>query len=177
MIGLQRHTVCVVEHQPEWAALFLTEAETLRASLGDIVADIQHVGSTAVPGLSAKPILDIAVAVPSMAVIPTVVTRLTAGSYIDRGDMSQGGYLLVKESEPDVRTIHLHIVLSTSCEWNNYLAFRDILRRNESIRRRYVSVKTHLARQYPHDRQSYTAGKHAFITDVLNRQARPACRK
>ena len=171
MIGLKRHTVRVVEHQPEWAALYRTEATTLRASIGDIVDDIQHVGSTAVPGLTAKPILDIAVAVPSMDIIPTVVNRLTVGGFIDRGYISQSDYLLVKESEPGVRTIHLHMVSSTSRDWKNYLAFRDLLRRNESIRRRYTNVKAQLAKQYPSDRQSYTAGKHTFITEVLDRSA------
>ena len=173
MIGLNRHTVRVVDHQPEWDARFITEAGMLRARIGDVVADIQHVGSTAVPGLTAKPILDIAVAVPSMDVIPIVVTRLTAGGYIDRGYVNQGDYLLVKESDPDIRTVHLHIVEFTGGEWSNYLAFRDILRQNECIRRRYMRVKARLAGHYPNDRKAYTAGKHAFITGVLDQQAKP----
>jgi GrpB-like predicted nucleotidyltransferase (UPF0157 family) len=176
MIGLKRHTVRVVKHRPEWAILFMREAEMLRVSIGDIVADIQHVGSTAVPGLTAKSMLDIAVAVPSMDVIPSVVSRLTASGYIDRGYIHEGNYLLVKEIDPDMRTIHLHMVASTSREWQNDCEFRDLLRQNERLRQGYARLKAHLARHYPNNRASYTAGKQAFITDVLDKPARPSQR-
>jgi len=171
MIGLKRHTVRVVEHESEWGELFATEATTLHEHIGDIVADIQHVGSTAVPGLPAKPILDIAVAVPSSEVIPTVAERLSKIGYIDRGDAGRnGGYILVKESEPDIRTIHVHIVELTDNQWRNYIDFRDILRRDAVIRRRYAEAKQHLAEKYRHDRKSYTAGKNEFIRGVLSGQ-------
>jgi GrpB-like predicted nucleotidyltransferase (UPF0157 family) len=71
--------------------------------VGDIVVDVQHVGSTAIAGVPAKPILDIAMAVTARGAIPTVVARLCRQGYIDRGD-ADGGYLLVKEPEPDIRT-------------------------------------------------------------------------
>src|SRR5678815_3715102 len=107
MIGLERHTVRLVEHDREWASLFAVEEARLRERIGDLVADIQHVGSTAVPGLVAKPILDIAVAVASREKIALVVGRLRDLGYIDRGDAgSEGGYLLVSESKPGVRTAH-----------------------------------------------------------------------
>jgi len=116
--------VCLKEYTKEWAELFAVEAATLHTCIGDIVSDIQHVGSTAVPGLRAKPILDIAVAVPSSKVITKVAERLSKIDYIDRGDgVSQGGYLLVKESEPDIRTVHLHIVELTDIQWRNLFVF------------------------------------------------------
>jgi GrpB-like predicted nucleotidyltransferase (UPF0157 family) len=169
MIGLRRHTVQVVEHRSEWAGLFGAEAETLRERIGDIVADIQHVGSTAVPGLPAKPILDIAVAVRSGDAIPLVVRRLVEAGYIDRGDAGrEGGYLLVKDSEPDVRIVHLHIVEQADIQWRNYTVFRDTLCGDSSIQERYANLKRCLAEQFRDDRKSYTEGKNRFIQEVLN---------
>jgi GrpB-like predicted nucleotidyltransferase (UPF0157 family) len=175
MIGLKRHTVQVVEHQPEWSVLFKVEADALSRLIGDLVVDIQHVGSTAVPDLPAKPILDIAAAVDSPEVIPRIVERLVKGKYIDRGDGGRdGGYLLVKDSEPDVRTVHLHIVEQTDIQWQNYIDFRDILLRDDGIRCEYARLKTRLAAQFPHDRKSYTDGKNEFIRRTLSKKAQPS---
>jgi GrpB-like predicted nucleotidyltransferase (UPF0157 family) len=172
MIGLRRHTVCLVEHDPEWAALFAIEAVNLRERIGQLVADIQHVGSTAVPGLPAKPILDIAVAVSAPETIAVVASRLRASGYLDRGDAARdGGYLLVKESSPDVRIVHLHIVEQSDDQWRHYIAFRDVLRRDATIRRRYADLKRTLAERCQDDRKSYTALKENFIKGVLSHSA------
>ena len=78
MIGLRRHTVRLVEHDSAWAALFEDEARRVRDAAGDLVVDVQHVGSTAVPGLPAKPILDLAIAASGSDSIPELVRRLVA---------------------------------------------------------------------------------------------------
>ena len=130
--------------------------------------DIQHVGSTAVPGLVAKPILDIAVAVHAKDAIPRVIARLVALGYIDRGDGgSDGGHLCVWEPEPDVRTVHVHVVEEADPQWRDYLFFRDRLRADEGARRRYDETKRRLAATHPHDRRAYGAGKEELIEGVL----------
>src|SRR5262245_5354343 len=102
MVGLKRGMVQVVAYQAEWPDLFEHEQRVLHQLLGHFVLDIQHVGSTAVPGLDAKPIIDIAVAVASLAVIPRCQPLLCAFGYLDRGDAGRdGGYLFVKESTPN----------------------------------------------------------------------------
>jgi GrpB-like predicted nucleotidyltransferase (UPF0157 family) len=170
MIGLQRGTVQVVAHHPGWHALFARERRILQQHIGHLVLDIQHVGSTAVPGLDAKPILDIAVAVASMAVIPQCVPLLCRIGYIDRGDGgTNGGYLCVKESAPNVRTHHMHVVAIEDPQWHNYLRFRDLLRADEGSRTKYAKLKQDLQQQFSQDRQSYTAAKHAFIRGMLQR--------
>jgi GrpB-like predicted nucleotidyltransferase (UPF0157 family) len=172
MIGLRRHTVRVVEHDPEWASLFEEEAATICRAGGPLVLDVQHVGSTAVPGLPAKPILDIAVAVRSSGDIPELVRRLTAVGYIDRGDGGRdGGYLLVRDSEPEVRTAHVHIVECADPQWHRYVVFRDTLRRDDEIRQQYGEMKKRLAAAYPTDRERYTASKNEFIRRVLGTDA------
>ena len=168
MIGLRRHTVLVVEHQPEWGELFHAESTMLKQLISDKVTDIQHVGSTAVPGLRAKPIVDIAAALRSRDDLPAIVAQLTRYGYQDRGDGgNDGGYLLVKDIEPEVRAVHLHLVESSDVQWCEYLAFRDALRSDSSLREQYAALKSDLASRYPTDRKAYTAGKHGFIQDAL----------
>jgi len=173
MIGLKRGTVQVVAYREEWSDLFEQERRVLHRHIGHLVLDIQHVGSTAVPGLVAKPILDIAVAVASLAVIPQCRPPLCALGYIDRGAAGQdGGYLFVKESVPDIRTHHLHLVVRDDRQWNNYLLFRDLLSTNEILRTRYARLKHALQQQFAQDRKGYTAAKQEFIRDLLQQPSR-----
>lgn len=165
-LGLRRHTVRIVDHRPEWTAAFQREAAEIWNCVGDLVLDVQHVGSTAVAGLPAKPILDVAIAVHTPDAIPPVVERLGSRGYIDRG-YAEGGYLLVRESEPDVRTIHLHILPAADNQWLDYITFRETLRQNPDIRRRYAELKQTLADRHRNDLKAYTAGKAAFIRAVL----------
>jgi GrpB-like predicted nucleotidyltransferase (UPF0157 family) len=167
-IGLKRGVVKIVGHRTEWAILYNTESAKLKQCLGNITIDIQHVGSTAVPGLISKPIIDIAIAVNSRETIAAVVKRLPDIGYIDKGDQgASGGYLLVKESEPDVRIFHIHIVEINDVQWRNYINFRDCLRRDANTRKEYAQLKRTLAAKFPTDRESYTGGKKQFIRNVL----------
>lgn len=170
MIGLKRDTVRLVAYDPEWARLFDSEASALHERIGELVVDVQHVGSTAVPGLIAKPILDVAAAVKSSEVIPAVARRLASAGFVDRGDAgSAGGYLLVKDLEPDIRLVHVHIVELEDPQWQEYLIFRDALRTNQGLRGDYADLKRRLAEQYPDDRTAYTAGKQRFVRQALAR--------
>ena len=168
MIGLQRHIVKIVAHHPDWSALAASACRDIQRVAGDLIADAQHVGSTSVPDLPAKPILDIAAAVRTLDVMPELLQRLPAIGYLYRGDGgSEGGHLFVKESAPDVRTIHLHVVAQDDVQWRNYLLFRDLLRQNPDLRQQYAALKQELGEKFSHDRKSYTAAKHDFIREVL----------
>jgi GrpB-like predicted nucleotidyltransferase (UPF0157 family) len=169
MIGLKRNAVQVVDYDPGWAVLFEVEAQAISRAAGDLSLKVEHVGSTAVPGLPAKPIVDIAVAIQTRDSVPILAQHLTTIDYIDRGDAGaiDGGYLLVKESEPDVRVVHLHIVEESDIQWRRYIEFRDILRLNDTVRKQYADLKTQLGAQFRDDRKSYTEGKSNFIGEVL----------
>lgn len=172
MLGLKRHSVWVVEHNPAWAALAVEACQRVGEAGGDLLLDVQHVGSTAVPDLPAKPILDLAAAVTTLDMMPELSERFTALGYLYRGDgAEEGGHLFVWETEPDVRTIHLHVVAESDVQWRNYLSFRDLLRQHPSLRARYAKLKEFLQAQFPEDRKSYTAGKHKFIRAVLKEEA------
>ena len=168
MIGLEKHVVEVVEHCPQWAQLAAQACERARIACGHLAIDIQHVGSTAVPGLSAKPIIDLAVGVTELEVVPEMVHRLTPIGYIYRGDAgNDGGHLFVMESAPNVRTIHLHVVQHGDLQWRNYLAFRDLLLGSPAMRERYARLKRELGLRYARDRESYTNSKRTFIAEAL----------
>jgi GrpB-like predicted nucleotidyltransferase (UPF0157 family) len=168
MIGLRKGTVQVVAYQAAWPALFEQERRVLHQHLGHLVLDIQHVGSTAVPELEAKHIIDIAAAVASVTLIAQYRQPLCAPGYIDRGDKGrEGGYLFVKESMSDVRTHHLHVVTKDDPQWDNYLRLRDLLRAEEGLRREYVKLKHALQQEFTQDRKKYTKAKQDFIRDLL----------
>lgn len=167
-IGLRNGIVHLADYVPEWAELFEQEAGRLLARIANLILDIQHVGSTAVSGLTAKPIIDIAIAIESREVIPSLARSLTQLGYTDRGDGgNEGGYLLVSEPVPGVRTVHVHVVEETDGQWRNYIGFRDLLRGNEDIREEYGRLKRDLANKHKNDRRLYTAEKHRFIRGHL----------
>ena len=154
----------VVAHRAEWQALYERERHALMECVGHLAVDIQHVGSTAVSGLDAKPILDIALAVPSAQDIPRLVRPLGELGYVDRGAAgSDGGHLFVKESAPDVRTHHLHVVAATDPQWREWLLVRDKLRADGALRASYAGVKGSLQERFAEDRRGYSEAKNEFI--------------
>ena len=174
MIGLKRHTVRVVDHNPIWSHLAAEACQQVREAAGELITDVQHVGSTAVPNLPAKPILDLAAAMITLDAIPELIEKLTALGYIYRGDGGDtGGHLFVWEPEPNIRSVHLHVVASDDVQWTNYLSFRDLLCEDPAVRGRYAALKHELRTRFPDDRKSYTDSKHDFIRSVLNTNAQP----
>ena len=167
-MGLQRGTIRVVSADPGWASAYTEEHVRLHTAIGHLVSDIQHVGSTSVPGLDAKPIIDIAIAVASPDAIARCRPVLLAMGYLDRGDGGRdGGYLFVRESHLGLRTHHLHIVTHDDPQWANYLRFRDRLRTDAALRDEYSALKHRLKQDYAHDRRGYTEAKGPFIRHVL----------
>ena len=168
MLGLERGTVHIVPSDNEWPTAFAQERHCLCQRIGHLVLDIQHVGSTAVPGLAAKPIIDIAVAVASPADMQRCRPLLVELGYLDRGDAGrEGGYVFVKERAPAARTHHLHMVTIDDPQWANYLRFRDRLRADPALRIEYASLKRKLQERFACDRQGYTAAKDAYIRRIL----------
>lgn len=170
MLGLRRGAVQLVPYTPEWATLFQAERARLQQALGDDALDIQHIGSTAVPGLAAKPILDLGVAVAADAVVSGCVPRLTALGYTYRGYRGPDrGHFFDQGSEQRL-THYLHMLPVGEPGWENYLRFRDYLIAHPEAREAYMRLKEELAAQYAEDRAAYTAAKAAFIQSILARR-------
>jgi GrpB-like predicted nucleotidyltransferase (UPF0157 family) len=168
-LGLATSEVRLSPYDPDWAALGARECATVRALLGDLVVDLMHAGSTAVPGIAAKPILDIVAAVGDSVPIDEVVGRLCAtGAYGYEGDQGDDGGLLLVRGAGELRTVHVHVVGEGSRAWVDYRRFRALLLADAAARERYESVKRLLARQYPHDRRAYTLAKAPVIRALLD---------
>ena len=168
-LGLSRFDVQLVAHEPAWARSFALEREQLIAAAGHLLPEVEHVGSTSVPGLIAKPILDIAARVRRRDDLPGLAKLLAPLGWIDRGDKGPtGGYhLFVRESAPAVRTHHLHVVPVGEPGWADYIVFRDALRGSEALRKAYAAEKRRLAVAFVGSRRDYTAGKSDFVRRVL----------
>ena len=164
-LGLDRTEVELVRSDPLWSHAYeCLAAELARAVAG---AAIEHVGSTSVTGLRAKPILDVALGV-ARPDGGELVARLEPLGLEYRGDAGgDGGLLFVLENRPAHRIAHVHAVEHGGPAWLGYLAFRDRLRRDAVARDRYERLKAELAARFPHDRASYTAGKHVFIEALV----------
>ena len=167
MLGLHRGTVTLMPHTEVWHQLFADEEARLRDAIGGNVLAIEHVGSTAVCGLSAKPIIDIAVALREIADAERCVIPLEDIGYEYRGELDIPGRHFFGKGEP--RTHHLHLVKARSDFWKNHLLFRDYLRQHAEIAAQYEELKTRLAHEYQNNREAYTEGKARFIENVLRR--------
>ena len=166
-IGLKRGTVILKKHHKEWAETFGVEKKLLRDLLGDTAIEIQHIGSTAVPGLAAKPIIDIVLAVTSFADIPNLRPLLEDSGYAYRENGSDKTQVLFAKGPEEFRTHYLHITTLGSSVWRNDIAFRDYLRTHPKAMREYEKLKKNLASRYADNREGYTASKDTFIKSVL----------
>jgi GrpB-like predicted nucleotidyltransferase (UPF0157 family) len=168
-LGLESKTVRVVPYDVRWAALFRAEASRLSDAV--LVAGLpglrfEHVGSTAVPGLAAKPILDIAAGRAMETPAVEYVPAFEAAGYIYRGESGLPGREFFRRGDP--RSHHLHLVEYDGWHWRRYMTFRDALRADARLRDAYASVKHELAAKYPNDREAYIEGKTTFVERVLN---------
>ena len=170
-IGLKRGMVTVEPHQSEWELEACRTIDCLRDLLTGTAADIQHVGSTAVKGICAKPIIDIAVGVNSIDDMLSKNDILEANGFVFRGQDIPDQYLYVRGGD-DYRTHHIHVVRYGSVEWKNYLNLRDYLNSNEEDARAYSELKGQLAAKYHDDRESYTNAKSRMISDLLIKAAK-----
>lgn len=166
-IGLKRGTVALREYQAGWVRLFEIESRRLKKLLGKIVSDIQHIGSTAVPGLVAKPIIDIDMAVKSLKDITHIQPIIEGIGYTYRENGSDEKQVLFVKGPEVLRTHYLHITELGSSIWRNDLAFRDYLRTHPKAVKKYADLKEKLAKKYFLNRAKYTAGKKAFILKTL----------
>ncbi len=165
MLGLLSGQLRLAPYEPNWPLLFLAEKERLFASLGTYVLDVQHIGSTSIPGMPAKPIFDIGVAVVNFEEAARCVPLLEQLGYKYKSENGIPRRHYFVKGEP--RTHHLHMLEIDSEEWKSHLRFRDYLRTNPASAQAYASLKQTLATQFAADREAYQCGKDDFIKAVL----------
>lgn len=166
----------VVEYSPSWAQAFSELSHIISNCLGNLILKIEHIGSTSVPGLAAKPIIDLDVVVPSRRCLLDVVSRLATLGYEHEGDLGIFGREAFRRAENDVpyhetgRTWishHLYVCDAHSRELARHIAFRDFLRANPDQALAYGKLKQRLAAQFPHDIDSYIQGKQELVEDII----------
>ena len=168
ILGLEHGVVRLAPPDARWLVAGAAECERLRGVLGAECVGAEHVGSTAVAGLAAKPILDLAVATGNALDRPELDARLAAAQYHFVLDGGHEGGLLFTRSTGDTVFVHLHVVRADDPQWRAYLAFRDALAQSGELRAQYATLKSELATRYRDDRQAYTDAKSAFIRQVLD---------
>ena len=169
MQGLLRGTVELYPHDDAWGKEASEIIALLKMQLGDAAVDIQHVGSTAIMGLAAKPILDIVIGLGSLADLDPYLDKLAQVNIREARQDVPGQRLLVSgDFEKNTRTHHIHVVVWNSVEWKNYIRFRDYLNAFEEKRHAYETEKRRLARAYPDNREAYTRGKAALIMQLID---------
>ncbi len=163
--------VNIEPYNPEWPKKFENEAQILHEVLdGNQIISIKHVGSTAIPGLSAKPVIDILIGVKSLPDIKEFIPILEKleYSYWDKNPQKDG-YFFVKGLPPNgPRTFHIHIVEMGSKQWEKLL-FRDYLRNHPNEAKSYEKLKFELAEKYKTDREAYSNAKGEYIESIIEK--------
>ena len=159
--------VVIVAYDRAWPARFDALRQGLEAALGDLALAIEHVGSTSVPGLAAKPIIDIDVVVRDAGDLTKAIARLEAAGYRHEGDLGIAGREAFRA--PAGRDEHhLYALVQGADELRRHLAFRDRLCASAEDRRAYARLKRRLARTFRHDREAYADAKSTFVERVLS---------
>lgn len=162
--------VWVIPYDPAWPGLFARQAAGLRAALGPAALRIDHIGSTAVPSLLAKPIIDVQISVSDLEPLDRFRLPLEGLGYVFRADNPDRTKRYFRES-PGRRRTHLHVRRAGSFGEQFALLFRDFMRAHPEVARQYGALKADLARRYAgmEERGAYTEAKSPFIWDVMAR--------
>ncbi len=176
--------VYIVNYDPSWPRTFEELSAIYDEHLQGLTLAVEHVGSTSVPNLAAKPIIDIHVVIPSMEVFPEVVQRLAVLGYFHEGDLGLTGREAFAREGTDVPrdgsgrewpTHYLYVCPEDSQPLAEHLLFRDYLRNHPEAARDYALLKKELAEKYRHDRKAYGEGKTQFVRDILEKCAAGTC--
>lgn len=171
-------TVEIADYDPAWPRRFEEEAARLRARLDGLIGRIEHIGSTAVPGLAAKPIVDLMVEVPDLETVRSrIAPRLSREGYeffwrpTSPGDPDIAYAWFIRRDASGKRTHHIHMTPPGSPYWDR-VTFRDHLRSHPEDAAAYAALKREAARSHKTDRAAYARAKSAFIREILARAGR-----
>lgn len=171
-LGLESGVVRLVPYNPAWLRLFVVERCRIEAAVGRAGIDLklEHTGSTSIPGVWAKPILDILAGASNTKTLQRAIAALQSIEYEYRGEQGIPGRHFFRRGEP--RQYHVHLTIIGSDFWRDHLAFRDYLRAHDDTAAAYGALKQVLAERYPRDRESYIEAKTEFVEGVLRKAGR-----
>jgi GrpB-like predicted nucleotidyltransferase (UPF0157 family) len=166
-IGLTAGTVSLSPYSTLWESRYRAEARRLTCYASGARYLLEHIGSTAIHGLDAKPIIDIAMQLPSLNQLPRWIKKLEAAGYSYKGEYGLAGRHFFTRGTPV--THHLHLVAKNSEHWTNWIIFRDYLRTHPVEAKKYNQLKNNLARKYSHNRDAYTKAKTPLVKQLLEK--------
>jgi GrpB-like predicted nucleotidyltransferase (UPF0157 family) len=166
-IGPHNAPITLADYDPAWPELYAREAARIRSILGSTAVLVEHAGSTSVPGLAAKPIIDIVLAVPDSADEHAYVPPLEAAGYVLRA--REPGWFEHRMFKGPDTDINLHVFTAGASEVDRMLLFRDWLRMNDADRELYLRVKRDLAQRTWRHVQHYADSKSAIVAEIVNR--------
>ena len=164
--------VHIAAYDPRWPALFEKERGRIEEAVGHWLAGVEHIGSTAVPGLDAKPVIDVMAGLGSMSDADRCVEPLINLGYSYWEDGVEPHHRLFAKFVDDewtARTHNLHLVEAGDWYWKEHLLFRDYLRADPATARKYVRLKQELAHRFLDDREAYTAAKSGFVAAIVEK--------
>jgi GrpB-like predicted nucleotidyltransferase (UPF0157 family) len=159
----------IVAYDPTWQAAFEQEAARLAGIFGEDLVAIHHIGSTAVPGLHAKPVIDILPVVHDISRVDLLNQVMQVAGYAPWGEHGIAGRRLFTKGGEEHRTHNVHVFQVGSPDIARHLDFRDYLRTYPEVAKEYAQLKIPLARQFPNDVTAYNLGKDAFIKEIQRR--------
>jgi GrpB-like predicted nucleotidyltransferase (UPF0157 family) len=165
VLGLEHSVVRLSDYTQLWAELYREEEERIKAALGPLIVDLQHIGSTAIPGIKAKPILDMMAGVTQLEKALLCKAPLEAIGYDYIADAGIANDHVFGKGV--ARTHYLHVVEYAGAKWTNHLCFRDRLRSDPELAQAYERLKEELSRRFSESRAKYHDAKSRFISDVV----------
>ncbi|WP_412064781.1 GrpB family protein [Rhizobium sp. SYY.PMSO] len=167
-LGVGNKSVKLAEPNQSWHDAYLLEEAAIRNALGDLAVDVQHFGSTSIPEIKAKPIIDIAVGVRRFEDGLACIEPMASIGYVYAGsNIVPDDHIFGHDIEGDTRTHLVHVVEHGGPTWRNFLTFRDRMRKRPDLAHAYEALKIELASKYADNRAAYTAAKKDFIQKIL----------
>ena len=171
MLGLNRNVVRLTSYRQEWKELFEQEKELLESLIGEYVVDIQHIGSTAIEGIAAKPMIDVLIGLHSLDDVKKFDKyRLKNADIYHLGRVEIDGkevFAKFSDLEELTKTHVYHVVEYGGDWWQQHTLFRDYLNEHPDVARQYETLKKKSALKYPDDERLYSDAKKVFVDDVL----------
>ena len=164
-LGLESGVVRIAEYDARWPRFFISERQRILDRCGALGLTLEHVGGTSIPGMCAKPVIDIAAGRRHDTSTEACVAALNHAGYEHRGERGVPGREFFLRGEP--RKYHLHLVEDGGALWRDYLAFRAYLRTHAETARNFADLKRVLAARFPHDREAYMGAKSPHVQDIL----------
>ena len=161
-------TIIVRPYDPKWALEFEKIKNEIFPVIVDDIISIEHVGSTSVPGLWAKPVIDIDVVIDD-GKLSVIIDKLASTGYCHRGDLGIIGreaFDYKEEEKSHLMKHHLYVCVKDNPELKQHLAFRDFLRSSAEYREKYSNIKIEMAKKFPHDIENYILGKQPVVMEI-----------